>query len=121
MSHAKAHAAYAVADLTTLEPVRCPCGWARRAFGALPDALLSLHVVDVERDAQTHRHAHHTEVYFVLECEPGAKVELDGEAVEVRPGFAVYIPPGVRHRAAGRMKILNVVLPPFDEADEHFD
>jgi hypothetical protein len=28
---------------------------------------------------------------------------------------------GVRHRAVGRMTILNVVVPPFDPADERFD
>ena len=39
----------------------------------------------------------------------------------VGAGVAVLIPPGVRHRAAGRMTILNVVVPPFDPADEWFD
>jgi hypothetical protein len=33
----------------------------------------------------------------------------------------VLIPPGVRHRAVGRMTILNVVVPPFDPGDEWFD
>jgi hypothetical protein len=33
----------------------------------------------------------------------------------------VLIPPGVRHRAVGRMTILNMVVPPFDPADEWFD
>ena len=51
----------------------------------------------------------------------GAAVELDGERMAVGPGGAVLIPPGVRHRAAGRMTILNVVVPPFDPADEWFD
>ena len=44
----------------------------------------------------------------------GAAVELDGEAVPVRAGTTVMIRPGVRHRAVGRMRILNVVVPPFD-------
>jgi len=35
--------------------------------------------------------------------------------------MAVLIRPGTRHRAVGRMKILNVVIPPFDKADEWFD
>ena len=48
-------------------------------------------------------------------------MELDGESVAVRPGVAVLIPPGVRHRAVGRMTILNVVAPPFDPDDEWFD
>lgn len=111
----------ALADLAAIAPVRCPCGWARRAFGGLPDAPASLHRVAIEDDARAHYHRDHTEIYYVLECEPGAAVELDGERVAVQSGFAVLIPPGVRHRAVGRMTILNVVAPPFDPADEWFD
>ena len=48
-------------------------------------------------------------------------MELDGEAVPVRPGVCVLITPGVRHRAVGPMKVLIVVLPKFDPADEWFD
>ncbi|MGL4550985.1 MAG: cupin domain-containing protein [Gemmataceae bacterium] len=110
-----------LADLAALAPVRCPCGWARRAFGDVPDAPATLHVVDIEHDARTHYHRDHTEIYYVLSCGPDAALELDGERVPVSAGQAVLIPPGVRHRAATPMKILNVVVPPFDPADEHFD
>ena len=110
-----------VADLGAIDPVRCPCGWARRAFGDVPGAPASLHRVDIESDARAHYHKAHTEVYYVLECGPDAAVELDGQRGPVRPGSAVLIPPGVRHRAAGAMRILNVVVPPFDPADEWFD
>jgi hypothetical protein len=48
-------------------------------------------------------------------------LELEGELVVVSPGSAVLIPPGLRHRAAGRVTILNVVVPPFDPADEWLD
>jgi mannose-6-phosphate isomerase-like protein (cupin superfamily) len=48
-------------------------------------------------------------------------MELDGEQVPVRPLQSFVIPPGVRHRAIGRMKVLIVVLPEFDPADEWFD
>ena len=44
-----------------------------------------------------------------------------GAPVAVGPGTVVLIPPGVRHRAVGRMTLLNVVMPPFDPADEWFD
>jgi mannose-6-phosphate isomerase-like protein (cupin superfamily) len=57
----------------------------------------------------------------VLECAAGAAVELDGERMAVGPGGAVPIPPGVRHRAAGRMTTLDVVVPPSDPADERLD
>ena len=111
----------AVADLGTIDPVRCPCGWARRAFGDVAGAPASVHRVEIEADARAHYHRDHTEIYYVLECGAGAAVELDGRPVAVRPGTAVLIPPGVRHRAVGRMTILNVVVPPFDPADEWFD
>ena len=39
----------------------------------------------------------------------------------VRPGQCVMIPPGTRHRAVGRMKVLIVVLPKFDPEDEWLD
>lgn len=110
-----------VADLVSLAAVRCPCGWARRAFGDVAGAPASLHRVEIEADARTHYHRVQTEIYYVLECDDGSAVELDGKAVAVRPGVAILIPPGVRHRAVGRMTILNLVVPPFDAEDEWFD
>jgi mannose-6-phosphate isomerase-like protein (cupin superfamily) len=110
-----------VADFSEIDPIRCPCGWARRAFADAPGAPASIHRVEIEADARVHYHRRHTEFYYVLECVSGAAVELDGERIPVSPGRAVMIPPGVRHRAVGRMTILNVVVPPFDPSDEWFD
>ncbi len=110
-----------VADYSAIEPVRCPCGWSRRAFADVPNAPASVHRVEIEIDAQTHYHREHAEIYYILECNDGAAIELDGERRPVGPGHAVLIPPGVRHRAVGRMTLLNVVVPPFDPADEWFD
>jgi mannose-6-phosphate isomerase-like protein (cupin superfamily) len=53
-----------------------------------------------------------------VECEPSAALELDGRLVPVRPGLCIVIPPGVVHRAVGRMTILNIVFPKFDPSDE---
>src|SRR5262245_19339099 len=111
----------AIVELPQLAPVRCPCGWARRAFADVPGAPASIHLVEILADAEVHYHKSQTETYYVLECEAGAAIELDGEMVPVGPGVAVMIPPGVRHRAVGRLTILNVVVPPFDPADEWFD
>lgn len=110
-----------IAELAALEGVACPCGTARRAFGGVAGAAASLHLVEIAEDARPHYHREHTEVYYVLACGEAAAVELDGERVPVRAGQAVLIPPGVRHRAVGRMTILNFVTPPFDAADEWFD
>jgi len=41
--------------------------------------------------------------------------------IDVRPGDCILIRPETRHRAIGRMKVLIVVYPKFDEADEWFD
>ena len=108
-------------ELAQLPAVRCPCGWARRAFADVPGAPLSVHRVEITTDAQAHYHKEHTETYYVLECGPDAAIELNGERVAVGVGTAVMIRPGVRHRAVGSMVVLNIVVPPFDPADEYFD
>lgn len=110
-----------IVDLAALEAIRCPCGWAKRAFADVPDAPASLHLVDIEHDAKTHFHTLHAEIYYILDCPADAALELDGQHVPVSPGQAILIRPQVRHRAATPMRILNIVIPPFDPADEWFD
>ena len=110
-----------VADFDAIDPVRCPCGWARRAFVNLPGAPASVHRVAIETDAHTHYHREHTEIYYVLDCKAGAVVELNGTPTPVQPGSVIMIPPLVRHRAVGPMTVLNVVVPPFDPKDEWLD
>jgi uncharacterized RmlC-like cupin family protein len=110
-----------VVDLGALDPVRCPCGRARRAFADAPGAPASVHRVEVGDDARAHDHRDHTEIDYVLGCAAGAAVERDGVRMAVGPGSAVLIPPGVRHRAAGRVTIPDVVVPPSDPADERLD
>ena len=62
------------------EPVRCPCGWARRAFADVPNAPASVHRVEVEVDARTHYHREHTETYYILECAAGAAIRAGWRA-----------------------------------------
>ncbi len=112
---------YPIVDLSQLPGVPCPCGVARRAFGDLADYPLTVHLTEIHLDARTHYHRRLTETYVVLECERDAAIELDGERRPLRPGMCVVIRPGVRHRAVGRMKILNIVHPKFDPADEWYD
>ncbi len=108
-------------DFADLPGIPCPCGAARRAFAGNPDSPGTLHITEISVDAQTHYHRRLTETYYILECGPGAAMELDGERHPVKPGTAILIPPGVRHRAVGAMKVLIVVVPKFDPADEWFD
>jgi len=110
---------YHIAQLDEIPSVRCPCGHARRAFADAPGAVASMHVVDIEQDSRTHYHKRMTEIYLVLEGE--GQMELDGQLVPVKPMSAVYIRPGCRHRAIGQLRIVNIPVPAFDEADEWFD
>ncbi len=110
---------YMIADLMAIEPTRCPCGWAKRAFGEPGNTTATMHLVKIERDARTHYHKRMTEIYLVLEGE--GFMELDGERVAVKPMTAVFIKPGCRHRAVGDLTIVNVPIPAFDPADEFED
>jgi mannose-6-phosphate isomerase-like protein (cupin superfamily) len=110
---------YMIADFNDIDPVRCPCGWAKRAFAVPGNDLATMHVVNIEEDSRTHYHKKMTEIYFVLEGE--GHIELDGERFPVRPQTAIFIKPGCRHRAVGKLKILNVPIPAFDPEDEWED
>jgi len=110
---------YMIAQLADQPATRCPCGFARRAFAGSPDNAASVHLVDIETDARTHYHRRMTEIYVVLEGE--GQIELDGQLFPIKPMTAVYIRPGCRHRAVGRLKILNIPVPAFDPQDEWFD
>jgi mannose-6-phosphate isomerase-like protein (cupin superfamily) len=112
---------YKIANFADIAGVPCPCGTARRAFAGEPTFPGTLHVTEIAEDAKMHYHKTLTETYYVLECQPDAKMELDGDIIDLNVGKAVVIPPGVRHRAIGKMKVLIVVLPEFDPADEWFD
>lgn len=111
-----------IVEFSEIEPVACPCGTSRRALASETNRTCTLHMVEINKDARPHYHNTLTEVYFFLEGE--GHIELDGELHPVRPGMAVLMPPGTRHRAVigdSPMKILNFVTPPFDPEDEWFD
>ena len=112
---------YHLADFADIQGVPCPCGIARRAFQGVSEFPGTMHVTEISDSAKNHYHKTLTETYYFLECESDAKMELDDEIIPVHPGVAIVIPPGVRHRALGTMKVLIVVLPEFDPADEWFD
>lgn len=110
-----------IVDFAELPAVACPCGSTRRAFAEVDELPLTVHSVQISLDARLHYHRHLTEVYYFLECAPDAQLQLDDELIAVRAGMCVSIPPGVRHRAIGQMRVLNIVTPKFDPADEWFD
>jgi mannose-6-phosphate isomerase-like protein (cupin superfamily) len=110
---------YHPVHLADLPPIACCCGTTRRAFVDLPDAPASAHLLEVKDEPTSHYHLKTTEIYVVLEGE--GFLELDGEQVPVKPLSAVMIRPGCRHRAIGKMKILNIPVPKHDDADFYYD
>lgn len=118
---AEASTRYRVLDFAEIPPVACPCGQARRGFADAPEVPFTLHRTEICENARRHFHRRIAETYVVLECEPGSYLELDDDQVSARPGLSVWIPPGVRHRAVGKMNVLIIAWPKFDPADEWFD
>ena len=110
---------YMIAQLDEIPAVECPCGYSRRAFVTDDNHVASIHMVDIREDARAHYHRKLTEIYLVLEGK--GHMDLDGDIVPVKPYTAVFIKPGCRHRAVGKMKIVNIPVPPFDPNDESFD
>jgi|GEM_PF-236341 len=110
---------YHVAHLADIDAVPCPCGMSRRAFLSPENKLATLHMVDITEDARTHYHKKLTEIYLVLEG--SGHMELNGERVPVGPLTTIFIEPGCRHRAVGKMRIVNIPIPAFDPHDEWFD
>lgn len=110
---------YAIAQLDEIPVVACPCGSSSRAFVSPDNGVATIHRVSVSEDARAHYHKKLTEIYLVLEGE--GYIELDGERYPVKPMTSILIRPGWRHRAVGRMTIINVAIPAFDATDEWFD
>ena len=110
---------YLIEQLDDVVDTPCPCGTSRRAFCIPENPIASIHMVDISKEARTHYHKKMTEIYLVLEGE--GQIELDGEVIPVKPMTTILIKPGCRHRAIGEMKIINIPVPTFDPADEHFD
>lgn len=110
---------YEIAQLDALQPQLCPCGLSRRAFVQPDNPVATIHLVDISTDARTHYHKKLTEIYLILEGE--GFMELDGQRVPVKPMTSVLIKPGCRHRALGRLRIVNIPIPAFDPHDEWFD
>jgi len=107
-----------IVDFDAIEPVPCPCGTSRRALIDSQAFPGTIHRTDISADARLHYHKGLTETYYFLECGPDARMQLDDEVIPVRAGMCVVIPPGVRHRAIGPMRVLIIVFPKFDPADE---
>ncbi|HID77613.1 MAG TPA: cupin domain-containing protein [Planctomycetaceae bacterium] len=109
---------YRIVHFDQIAGVPCPCGTARRALADVPEFPGTIHRTEIATDAKPHYHQRLTETYYILQCQEDAQMELDGDRVPVSPGTCIFIPPGVVHRAVGKMTVLIVVFPKFDPADE---
>lgn len=110
---------FVIAQLDQLPAAECPCGLSQRAFVSRDNPVATIHLVDIRTDARTHYHKKLTEIYLILEGK--GYMELDGRRYAVKPMTTILIKPGCRHRAVGRMKIVNIPVPAFDPDDEWFD
>jgi mannose-6-phosphate isomerase-like protein (cupin superfamily) len=110
---------YMIVNFDEIDAVKCPCGFSRRAFVSPDNPTATMHIVNIEADSKVHYHKKLTEVYLVLEGE--GQMELDGQLFPVKPFTAIFIKPGCRHRAIGKLRIVNVSIPAFDPNDEWFD
>jgi mannose-6-phosphate isomerase-like protein (cupin superfamily) len=110
---------YKVADFETISLVACPCGSTKRAFLDDHDKTASFHIVEISKHSRKHYHKKMTEIYYVLEGE--GILELDDDEITVKEGTCIMIKPGCKHRAVGKLKLINVPIPAFDENDEWID
>ena len=108
---------YMVRKADQVEGVQCSCATSRRAITGQDNDVASVHVTDISRDSQVHWHKNLTEIYYVLEGE--GILELNGDVIPASPGTTALIQPGTRHRARGDLRIVVVVIPRFDPADEY--
>jgi mannose-6-phosphate isomerase-like protein (cupin superfamily) len=98
--------------------IHSSCGESMRLITVEDSPDFSFHVVHI-LDGKRHYHKRSTETYYVLEG--NGKLELDGEIVDLEPGMAILIPPGVRHRGYGDFKTIVTGAPAFTPEDEYQD
>ena len=110
---------YHKVDLLEAPEAECCCGTVRRAFVDVEDAPASVHYLKVKDEPTSHWHQKTAEIYLVLEGE--GHLELDGEMVPVKPMSTVLIRPGCRHRAVGKLTIINIPVPKHDKDDFFYE
>jgi len=108
---------YIVRHIEDVEPVPCPCGSSTRIITRADTEVANLHVTHI-RDSEKHYHKGCTEYYYILEG--SGTMELGEDEVQLRPGTAIVIPPGLAHRGYGDFKALIVGVPAWEHTDEFF-
>ena len=87
-------------------------------FPEAADLPATIHRTEITAAAKTHFHNRLTETYYILQCEAGAAMALDGKIVPGPPRSLHSDSPGRapwRHRTHD---VLIIVFPKFDPDDE---
>ncbi|RLG21250.1 hypothetical protein DRN74_03240 [Candidatus Micrarchaeota archaeon] len=100
--------------LIKTEKIRQREGHCGKVRDVLDDERISIDIVDIE-EAEEHYHNNSKEYYYILEGK--GSVYLDGNKIDVEASDLVVIPPRVRHKAVGRMKVLIIAAPPLSTSD----
>ncbi|MCX5647264.1 MAG: hypothetical protein NTZ17_21675 [Phycisphaerae bacterium] len=50
---------YMIDRFDDIDPVKCPCGFARRAFAQPDNSTATVHIVDIQQDSKVHYHKDH--------------------------------------------------------------
>jgi mannose-6-phosphate isomerase-like protein (cupin superfamily) len=112
-----------VTSLSTAPPFTTKDGSTIRELYHTSKQSLAEATLEPDEATQRHYHARTEEIYFILEG--SGRMEVDGDARTVRPGDAVLIPPGARHRlentGGSELRILCCCAPPYSHGDTFFD
>lgn len=95
-------------DPAEIEPWAETCGQIRCLVEEKDGAAGEVHHVRIH-DAKLHYHERTDEFYYIISGQ--GKMILDDEEIEVHQGVVVYIPRGVKHKAAGDLTVLTVCIP----------
>jgi mannose-6-phosphate isomerase-like protein (cupin superfamily) len=76
-------------------------------------------LVEPEHETLTHIHHASQEIYYILEG--GGVIRLGKDTINVAPGDAILIPPGLPHNikniGTGTLRILCICCPPYSHGD----
>ncbi len=109
-------AKYLRRDPAEVQPWAETCGQIRCLIEEKDGAAGEVCQVEIH-DAKLHYHQRTDEFYYVISGT--GMMRLDDEEIELHPGVVVYVPRGVKHKAAGNLTVLIVCVPSGIMNDVH--
>jgi len=98
-------------------PERSTCGFRQRLLRKEDGVPASVTRLKTD-EATPHWHRHTHEYYYVLHG--SGTLFIDDEPVPIEDGDCVWIKPGHRHHAEGKLESLIIAIPAFDPEDIFF-